>query len=248
MVGQGQFLTVVGAAGVGKSRLLFEFRHSLDREKVTVLEGRCQSYGAKTPYFPWLDALRRGLQLRDTDTLNDMHQKVVTNVRTVDPSLEQYLPFYLHLLSIPSMQYPLPAEFQGDELSRLSRKRSGRSISACPEQAAPLLAAGGKRGFGRGLDARCQTQVEESTMAAWFSDAHPMPSMIRSTTWSGRPSTGATCCKARCNDGYRSSLPILQNNMTSPLRRWRSVRIMSIFSAPSHRVTPSPKSSHGSKA
>ena len=139
MAGQGQFLTVVGAAGVGKSRLLFEFRHSLDREKVTVLEGRCQSYGAKTPYFPWLDALRRGLQLRDADTLNDMHQKVVTNVRAVDPSLEQYLPFYLHLLSIPSMQYPLPAEFQGDELSRLFEEALG-AIYTLRAQSQPIVA------------------------------------------------------------------------------------------------------------
>ena len=139
MAGQGQFLTVVGAAGVGKSRLLFEFRHSLDREKVTVLEGRCQSYGAKTPYFPWLDALRRGLQLRDADTPNDMYQKVVTNVRAVDPSLEQYLPFYLHLLSIPSMQYPLPAEFQGDELSRLFEEALG-AIYTLRAQSQPIVA------------------------------------------------------------------------------------------------------------
>src|SRR5207245_1235725 len=36
-------------------------------------------------------------------------------------------------------------------------------------------------------------------------DEHPMPSTIPSTTSSGRLSTGETCCKAGCNDGYRSS-------------------------------------------
>ena len=30
-----------------------------------------------------------------------------------------------------------------------------------------------------------------------------MPSTILSTTWSGRPSTGETCCKARYNNGCR---------------------------------------------
>jgi class 3 adenylate cyclase len=37
--GEGQFVTVVGEAGVGKSRLMYEFRHALDRNKITVLEG-----------------------------------------------------------------------------------------------------------------------------------------------------------------------------------------------------------------
>jgi class 3 adenylate cyclase len=47
--GEGQFVTVVGEAGVGKSRLQYEFRRSLDSEKATVLQGRCQSYGSDTP-------------------------------------------------------------------------------------------------------------------------------------------------------------------------------------------------------
>ena len=64
LAGKGQFITVVGEAGIGKSRLLREFRHSLDREQITVLEGRCQSYGIDTPYLPILNALRRGLDLR----------------------------------------------------------------------------------------------------------------------------------------------------------------------------------------
>ena len=45
IAGDGQFVTVMGEAGVGKSRLLYEFRHAVDREQVTVLEGRCQIHG-----------------------------------------------------------------------------------------------------------------------------------------------------------------------------------------------------------
>ena len=37
VAGEGQFITVMGEAGVGKSRLLYEFRHAIDREQVTVL-------------------------------------------------------------------------------------------------------------------------------------------------------------------------------------------------------------------
>src|SRR5713101_4428124 len=63
------------------------------------------------------------------------------------------------------------------------------------------LRRGGMSIFGSGLDARCQIQVEGSTMAAWSADAHHMPSTIPCTTWSGRPSTGETSCKAKSNSG-----------------------------------------------
>ena len=52
VTGQGQFVTVMGEPGIGKSRLMFEFRHGLDPEQVTVLEGRCQAYGSDTPTCP----------------------------------------------------------------------------------------------------------------------------------------------------------------------------------------------------
>jgi class 3 adenylate cyclase len=59
--GHGQFVTVMGEPGIGKSRLLFEFRHGVPRDQATVLTGYCQSYGVDTPYFPIIDSLRRGL-------------------------------------------------------------------------------------------------------------------------------------------------------------------------------------------
>jgi class 3 adenylate cyclase/tetratricopeptide (TPR) repeat protein len=115
--GNGQFVTVVGEAGVGKSRLVYEFRHSLDKNKVTVLQGRCQSYGTSIPFFPHINALRRGLSLRDEDTPIELHKKTVSNVLAIDPSLEQYLPLYLHLLSILSEKYLLPKHLHGQELT-----------------------------------------------------------------------------------------------------------------------------------
>jgi tetratricopeptide (TPR) repeat protein len=112
----------MGEAGLGKSRLVYEFRHGLNRSKITVLQGRCQSYGTNTPYFPHINALRRGLNLREDDTPAELHKKAIANVLAVDPSLEQYLPLYLHLLSIPSEEYPLPKQLQGRELTNAIQK------------------------------------------------------------------------------------------------------------------------------
>ncbi len=115
--GEGQFITVVGEAGVGKSRLHYELCLRLDREKITVLQGWCQSYGSDIPYLPFIDALRRGLQLKEEYSPTELLEKAVTNIKAIDPSLEQFIPLYLHLLSIPS-DYHLPARLQGKELRK----------------------------------------------------------------------------------------------------------------------------------
>lgn len=116
--GQGQFVTVFGEAGLGKSRLLYEFRHHLDRCQVAVVQGRCQSYGASTPYLPFLDALRKGGKLGDDDSPRELHEKVINAILRVDASLEKYIPLFLHILSIPSKQYPLPDDLSGEELKQ----------------------------------------------------------------------------------------------------------------------------------
>jgi class 3 adenylate cyclase/tetratricopeptide (TPR) repeat protein len=115
--GQGQFVTVEGEPGIGKSRLLYEFLSGLDREQITVPQGRCQSYGSEIPYFPLLDGLRRGLHLSEHDSNADTLQKAVRNIKQIDPSLQKFLPHLLHLLSIPS-DYVLPADLKGEALRR----------------------------------------------------------------------------------------------------------------------------------
>lgn len=116
--GQGQFVTVIGEAGAGKSRLLYEFRRGVKADTVTVLEGRCQSYGADTPYLPMLDALRHALGIHDLASSNALHETAVVNIRGVSPDLEQYIPHLLHLLSIPSEEHKLPENLQGEALQR----------------------------------------------------------------------------------------------------------------------------------
>ena len=116
--GEGQFVTVIGEAGAGKSRLIHEFRQSVNRDEISTLEGRCQSYGAETPYLPFLDALRRGLGLHQIAETEATHETAVTNIRNISPDLERYLPHLLHLLSIPSDVHKLPDGLEGDALRR----------------------------------------------------------------------------------------------------------------------------------
>ena len=64
--GQGQVAFVSGEAGMGKSRLLLEFRRSL-ADRATWLEGRCISWGRNFPYLPVMDIVKGALGGADAD-------------------------------------------------------------------------------------------------------------------------------------------------------------------------------------
>jgi class 3 adenylate cyclase/tetratricopeptide (TPR) repeat protein len=64
--GNGRVVFASGEAGIGKSRLLLEFRRSLD-EDVSWLEGHCIAYGAGFPYLPITDLVRRAFGVQEDD-------------------------------------------------------------------------------------------------------------------------------------------------------------------------------------
>jgi class 3 adenylate cyclase len=63
--GQGQVVSLVGEPGMGKTRLVYEFWHSLESSRLTSLEGRCDSYGQATPYLPLQEIVRQACGLTD---------------------------------------------------------------------------------------------------------------------------------------------------------------------------------------
>jgi class 3 adenylate cyclase len=65
--GSGQVVGIVGEAGVGKSRLLLQFRNRLPQDEFTYLEGRCLHYGGSMPYLPIIDILRSYFEIKDGD-------------------------------------------------------------------------------------------------------------------------------------------------------------------------------------
>jgi class 3 adenylate cyclase/ribosomal protein L40E len=65
--GSGQVVGIVGEAGVGKSRLLLEFRNVLPKEQFTYLDGRCLHFGGSIAYLPFLDILRSYSEIHEED-------------------------------------------------------------------------------------------------------------------------------------------------------------------------------------
>jgi hypothetical protein len=80
-------VALVGEAGVGKSRLAYEFVHSHHTQGWRVLESASVSYGKATPYFPVIDLLRRYCHIEDHDDTRTIRAKVTGQVLTLDPAL-----------------------------------------------------------------------------------------------------------------------------------------------------------------
>jgi hypothetical protein len=99
--GQGQVTAVVGAAGVGKSRLVHEFAHSRDLDGWRVLEAASVSYSRATSYLPVIEFLRGYFAIGDRDELRAIREKVAGRLLTLDRSLEPALPALLALLDVP---------------------------------------------------------------------------------------------------------------------------------------------------
>ena len=96
--GHGQVVALVGEAGVGKSRLVYELTHSHHLQGWRVLESASVSYGKATPYFPVIDLLKRYSHVADDDDIRTIRAKVTGQVLTLDEALEDTLPALLVLL------------------------------------------------------------------------------------------------------------------------------------------------------
>jgi tetratricopeptide (TPR) repeat protein len=99
--GHGQVVALVGEAGVGKSRLFYEFTHSHRVQGWLILESGSVSYGKATAYLPVIDLLKRYFKIQDRDDQREIRDKVIGRVLGVDRSLEPLLSPVLALLDVP---------------------------------------------------------------------------------------------------------------------------------------------------
>jgi class 3 adenylate cyclase/tetratricopeptide (TPR) repeat protein len=96
--GHGHIVAMVGEAGVGKSRLVYEFVHSHRLTGWRVLESASVSYGKATLYLPVLDLLKRYVHVEESDDLRTIRAKVTGQVLTLDEGLQEVIPPLLSLL------------------------------------------------------------------------------------------------------------------------------------------------------
>jgi len=96
---RGQAFSIVSEAGVGKSRLLYEFRKAVSNEDLTFLEGRCLSYSRGVAYHSVIDVLKSNFYIQEGDTDPEIMEKVKNGLKILGTDEATTLPYFIELLS-----------------------------------------------------------------------------------------------------------------------------------------------------
>jgi len=104
--GHGQIVAAMAEAGVGKSRLLFEFK-AVSQTGCMVLETFSVSHGKVSAYLPVIDLLNGYFKITSGDDARTRRERVNGKVLTLDRSLEDTIPYLFALLGIVEDRDPL---------------------------------------------------------------------------------------------------------------------------------------------
>lgn len=126
--GVGGIVTLVGEAGLGKSRLVAELRKTTVGPRhaqagsgdaaIKWAEGRCLSYGDSIAYLPWLGVLRELLGVTPEAAPVDVRAALGSYVRPRCPGdYDQVYPYLCKLMSLPlEDEYGSIRDLQGESL------------------------------------------------------------------------------------------------------------------------------------
>lgn len=139
--GEGQLVTMVGDAGVGKSRLVAEFLGTLASSSIVrVVRGRALSYGQEISLWLAADLLRSVFGLKEQDTLVE----VATKLRSVIPGLisqaearSEALDVMGEVLGLPIGESPVSNG--GPQIRRQALIRSLRAVLGAVSERAPTI-------------------------------------------------------------------------------------------------------------
>jgi class 3 adenylate cyclase/tetratricopeptide (TPR) repeat protein len=98
--GRGQAFSIVAEAGVGKSRLLYEFRKAVSSEDVIFQEGKCLSYSQGVAYHPIIDIVKSNFDIKEGDGDAEIREKLKRGLSIIGVDEASTLPYFLELLSV----------------------------------------------------------------------------------------------------------------------------------------------------
>ena len=97
--GHGQAVLVVGDVGIGKSRLLLEFRQRIG-DAATWVEGDCISFGQSTPFLPIVQMLKRNFGIEDRDDEAQIILRIQRGLAFIGEQAADIAPYLRYLLSV----------------------------------------------------------------------------------------------------------------------------------------------------
>jgi class 3 adenylate cyclase/tetratricopeptide (TPR) repeat protein len=115
--GRGHVVSIVGPAGVGKSRLAYELKRELLGAGITYLEANCLPHGTSLPFHPVIQLLQANFRLEEGEAADAQVEKVERGVLALDAALAWTIPYLKHLLALPA------PELEAEGLDQPQRKR-----------------------------------------------------------------------------------------------------------------------------
>ncbi|MCP4296104.1 MAG: AAA family ATPase, partial [Proteobacteria bacterium] len=97
---KGSIISICGAAGTGKSRLVEDFKASLNLEEIQWLEGHSYSYSQNISYSPLIDLLNNGLRIEDGDPPEVIREKVESGVSDLIGTQRDVVPYIGSIFSL----------------------------------------------------------------------------------------------------------------------------------------------------
>jgi len=112
--GKSSSFSIVGDAGTGKSRLVEEFRKSLDTKTIQWREGHSYGYSQNIPYFPLIDLLSRLWKIKEGDTSTQIRQKIESGAQATLGERKDLIPYIgnLYSLSYPEIEKVPPEQWK----------------------------------------------------------------------------------------------------------------------------------------
>ncbi|MGA8641157.1 MAG: adenylate/guanylate cyclase domain-containing protein [Candidatus Binatus sp.] len=104
--GRGQIVAAVGEAGVGKSRLFFEFQ-AIVPPGCLVLETLSVSHGKSSAYLPLIELLKNYFEITSDDDARKRREKIAGKILILDRALEDTLPYFFTLLEVAESDDPV---------------------------------------------------------------------------------------------------------------------------------------------
>ena len=104
--GHGQIVAALAEPGVGKSRLLFEFK-AVSQSGWMLLETFSVSHGKASAFLPVIDLLYGYFKITKSDDTSTRREKVNGKVLTLDRSLEETIPYLFGVLGIVEREDPI---------------------------------------------------------------------------------------------------------------------------------------------
>nr|RPH48784.1 MAG: hypothetical protein EHM85_15990 [Desulfobacteraceae bacterium] len=114
--GNGQAVVISSEAGMGKSRLLYEFRKAIANDDVFFYEGKCLSYSQRAAYHPIIDVLKAYFRVDDGEPDSAVREKVMKGLDALSIDAARTLPCLLELLSVKDSG--IDQEVMGPEAKR----------------------------------------------------------------------------------------------------------------------------------